>query len=73
MEYNSSIKRLNEWLSCKHLETNRSYGNIIYNLLDSVVQIMHKKNTDIKDLNDLRIHVSTHIYDEWSKYPEHIH
>lgn len=73
IDHDPSIKTLNDWLLCKHFETNYCYSHIIHNLLDSVVQIMHKKNTNIEDINDLRIDVSKHIYSRWSKYQERTH
>ena len=68
-----SIKTLNEWLSCEHFETEHKYNYIIHNLLESVLQIMHKKNATIKDMNKLRIDVSKHIYRRLSKYPGRTH
>jgi len=73
LHHNPSLKTLNEWLRFKHNETNYSYSYIIHNLLNSIVQIMNKKNTSIEEMNELRIDVSKHIYKRWSKYPEHTH
>ena len=68
-----SIKTLNEWLYCEHFETEHKYNYIIHNLLESVSQIIHKKNATIKDMNELRIDVSKHMYRRWSKYQERTH
>lgn len=68
-----SIKTLNDWLSCEHFETEHKYNYIIHNLLEAVLQIMHKKNATIKDMNELRIDVCKHIYRRWSKYQERTH